>query len=104
MQKLYISSWLSNSHGCSAITQNIDSELELDFSNVEEIRLRDIERLLDLQKMAVFNEIKIKVGHMKPSISKIFEQTGLYKLMNTLGATCPVAPLKINKRLGLVAD
>ncbi len=101
MQKLYIRNVLNKKNFIAAFLEESEDELELDFSNVEEIRLEDIEKLLDLQKIAVFNEIKIKVENMKPNISRIFEQTGLYKMLNTLqSAPCG----KINKRMGLVTD
>lgn len=104
MQKLYINTWLGkgvNELGGNLLMQNTDNELELDFSNVNEIRLNDIERLLALQKIAVFNEVKIKVENMTPTISRIFEQTGLYKMLNTFGSP---SQIKIHKRLGLVLD
>lgn len=100
MQKIYINSWL-NKQGSIAFVPNLENELELDFSNVDEIRLQDIESLLTLQKLAVFNEMKIRVQNMQPAITRVFEQTGLYKMMNTLGT--PVK-LKIRKRQGLAFD
>lgn len=101
MQKIYINSWLSKQGTSIAFVPNLENELELDFSNVDEIRMQDIERLLTLQKLAVFSEMKICVQNMQPAISRVFEQTGLYKMMNTLGAP---TQLKIRKRQGLVFD
>ncbi len=101
MQRVYISSLLSRKGSSIEFVPNLENEMELDFSNVDEIRLEDIESLLTLQKLAVFNEMKISVQNMKPAVVKIFEQTGLYKMMNTLGN--PVK-LNIRKRQGLAFE
>ena len=100
MQKIYIHSWLNKENSATGLIQNADSDVSLDFSNVEEISLKDIERLLDLQKIAVFNELRIHVENMRPHISRIFEQTGLYRLL-TFGN--PSAQ-KIRKRQGLAFE
>ena len=81
MQKIYINSWLDKDTQATGLIKSAVNEVELDFSNVDEICMRDIEKLLYLQRIAVFNEIKIHVQNMKPNISRIFEQTGLYKLL-----------------------
>ena len=100
MQKIYINYWLNAKNSAFGVIQTADNELKLDFSKVEDICLNDIERLLDLQKVAVFNGIKLSVENMQPQISRIFEQTGLYKLLsfgnNTLHS--------IRKRQGLAFD
>ncbi len=101
MSKVYINSWLNKQGSSIQFVPNIENELELDFSNVDEIKMDDIEKLIMLQKLAVFNEAKIRVENMKPAILRIFEQTGLYKMMNSLNTT-PV--LKIKKRQGLAFE
>lgn len=87
-------------NSAAGLIQSADNEVKLDFSNVDEIGLKDIESLLDLQKMAVFNEIKISVENMKPNISRLFEQTGLYKMLTFENSCHP----KIRKRQGLAFD
>ena len=101
MQKLYIRSWLSQQGSAIQFMPNIGDELELDFSNVNELHLKDIETLLNLQKIAVFNELKLSVANLKPAISRIFEQTGLYKMVDTFNSSCN---LRIKKRQGLAFD
>ena len=98
MQKIYIDKLLHNKNFLRKIFFEPNDMLELDFSNVKEIRLNDIQRLLDLQKLAIYNEISIKINNLEPDISKILKQTGLYKTFNTIG-TGNMAP--INKRLAL---
>lgn len=100
MQKIYINSWLDKETPVSGLIQSTDNELELDFSNVEEIRIRDIEKLLYLQKIAVFNEIKLHVENMRPNISRLFEQTGLYKLLTFSNPDI----ISTRKRQGLVFE
>lgn len=101
MQKIYIDNLLNKKNFIRNITIEAENELELDFSNVHEIRMRDIEKLIDLQKLAIFNQIKIKIDNLTPDISKILEQTGLYKTLNTFEN---FEPVKIHKRLGLAMD
>lgn len=98
MQKIYIDKLLHSKNFVKNFMLEPVGEIELDFSNVSEIRLQDIQRLLDLQKMAIYNEISLKVENLEPNISKIFDQTGLYKTLNTIGA-CDKG--KIHKRLAL---
>lgn len=100
MQKIYIRSWLSKECSPEGLINSANNEVLLDFSNVEDIRLKDIESLLDLQKIAVFNEIKISVENMRPHIAMLFEQTGLYKLI-TFGQ--PVSA-RMRKRQGLAFE
>ena len=100
MEKINIHSWLSKQNSATGLIQSAPDEVELDFSNVEEICLHDIERLLDLQKIAVFNEIKLRVKNMEPAIARIFEQTGLYKIL-VFGNS---KEGKIRKRQGLAFD
>ena len=100
MQKIYIHSWLNREYSPEGLIQSANNEVSLDFSNVDDICLKDIESLLDLQKIAIFNEIKIRVENMTPHIAKVFEQTGLYKLI-TFGSS---SIQKTRKRQGLAFD
>ena len=100
MQKIHIHSWLNKEYSPEGLIKSANNEISLDFSDVENICLRDIESLLNLQKIAVFNEIKIRVENMAPDLTKIFEQTGLYKLINFGGSSVK----KIRKRQGLAFD
>ncbi len=101
MQKIYISSWLNEQGSAIQFVPNLGDVLELDFSNVDELSMKDIETILALQKLAVFNEVKLHVENMKPAISRIFEQTGLYKM---LGVFDNNSIFKIKKRQGLAFD
>jgi len=100
MQKIHIHSWLNKEYSPEGLISSANNEISLDFSNVENICLKDVESLLNLQKIAVFNEIKINVENMAPNITKIFEQTGLYKLITFGTSTIN----KTRKRQGLAFD
>ena len=101
MQKIHINSWLTKQGSAIQFVPGVENELELDFSNVNELSLNDIEAILILQRFAVFNETQIRVENMKPCIKRVFEQTGLYKMINSLN---PVKDFKIKKRQGLAFD
>lgn len=100
MQKIYINSWLNTKNSAFGVIQTADNELKLDFSKVDNICLNDIERLLDLQKIAVFNGVKLTVENMQPQVSRLFEQTGLYKLLSFGNSSIHA----IRKRQGLAFD
>ena len=98
MQKIYIDKLLHSKNFIRSFSFEPRFQFELDFSNVNVIWLVDIERLLDLQKAAIFNEIALKVENLEPNISKVLRQTGLYKTLNTID---PVETGKLHKRLAL---
>ena len=100
MQKINIHSWLKKEYSAEGLIQNAQKEISLDFANVKDICLNDIESLLNLQKIAVLNELKISVENMAPHITEIFEQTGLYKLITFGNSTAK----KTRKRQGLAFD
>ena len=100
MQKIYVNSWLNMKNSAFGVIQTADNEIKLDFSQVDNIALNDIECLLDLQKMAVFNGLKLSVENMQPQVSRLFEQTGLYKLLSFGNS----AKHSIRKRQGLAFD
>lgn len=60
---------------------DIESEknLILDFSHVKDFNLKNLYTLLDLQKLALFNDTKLKIKNTTPIIDKVFFETGLYK-------------------------
>jgi len=99
MQKIYINSLLENKNLIRNFMVEPNGQIALDFSNVREIRMKDIQKLMDIQKLAIFNSIEIRIENLEPDICKILEQTGLYKTFNTSSAKN-----KAPKRLGLVSE
>lgn len=72
-------------------------EIKLDFRNVNEIALQDIETLFDIQKIALLNKKKIKLTNVCPEVKQILEITGLYKTFSNFMTN----PIFISKRLSL---
>lgn len=86
MQEICIDSWLNKKEDIATWATTLGEELELNFANVNELKLSDIEEIVTLQKLAVFNDSKISVKNMTPTVSRVFEQTGLYKMMNNFAS------------------
>ena len=98
MQKIYINKLLENKNLIRNFMVEPNGQIALDFSNVREIRMKDIQKLMDIQKLAIFNSIDIKIENLEPDICKVLEQTGLYKTFNAVSSR---EKIKIPKRLGL---
>ena len=87
-QKIYIENLFKEKNGLKKIEINPNEQLELDFSNIKELRLPEIQKLLALHKLAIFNELHLQVAHVAPSVLSLLEQTGLYKTLNTMNLVC----------------
>lgn len=61
----------------------------VDFSNIENIDLKAITTLLNLQKVALLNNKSIVIQNVKPAVSKILDVTGLNKTFANV-ATNPI--------------
>lgn len=72
-------------------------KISLDFAQVDEIKLNDLEALLNIQKIAILNENDFDLVNLKPTVYKTLEQTGIYRTFNPKMSN----PIKFNKRLGL---
>lgn len=72
-------------------------EISIDFSNVDNIELKDIKTLLDIQRIAILNKKRFKIENAKPEILQTLEITGLYKTFSNLMTN----PILISKRLSL---
>lgn len=83
-QKIYIDNLFKEKNGLKKLSIEANEKLELDFSNIKEIRLPDIQKLLALHKLAIFNGLNLQVAHIAPPIQLLLEQTGLYKTLNTM--------------------
>ncbi len=74
--------------------QNIDnSEFEksnnitLDFSNIDNIDLKGIKILLNLQKVALLNNKTLSIKNVNPDVSKMLDVTGLSKTFANMSVT-----------------
>ncbi|MBQ4123385.1 STAS domain-containing protein [bacterium] len=61
----------------------------LDFSNVENIDLKGIKTLLNIQKVALMNNKSVVLQNVAPNVGKILDVTGLYKTFS-IEATNPI--------------
>jgi len=61
----------------------------VDFSNVENIDLKGITTLLNLQKVALMNNKSISIKNVTPPVKKILDVTGLNKTFANV-ATNPI--------------
>jgi anti-anti-sigma regulatory factor len=101
MQKVYINKLLENKNFIRNFMVEPNGQIALDFTNVREIRLNDIQKLMNLQKVAILNGNAVKFENLEPDITKILVQTGIYKTFNVIGNHERV---KIPKRLGLAVE
>lgn len=72
-------------------------EISIDFANVGGIELKDINTLLDIQKVVILNKKKIRIENVRPEVLQILEITGLYKTFSNMMTN----PILISKRLSL---
>ena len=61
----------------------------LDFSNIENVDLKVITSLLNLQKVALLNNKSLSISNVKPNILNMLEVTGLNKTISNV-ATNPL--------------
>lgn len=59
-----------------------ENNLTLDFSRVHDFSLNNLYTLLDIQKLALFNNIKLHLKNTTPSVDKVLFETGIYKTLN----------------------
>jgi len=73
----------------------IESEknLTLDFSRVHDFSLNNLYALLDLQKLALFNNVKLHIKNTTPIVDKVLFETGIYKTLNGF-STNPILAAK----------
>lgn len=72
-----------------------ENSLTLDFKHVEDFNLNNIYALLDLQKVALFNNVTLNIQNTTPAVNKILFETGIYKTLNGYSTN----PILASKRL-----
>lgn len=72
-----------------------EMSLTLDFKHVENFSLNNMYTLLDLQKLALFNNAKLNIQNTTPEVNKILFETGIYKTLNGYSTN----PILSSKRL-----
>lgn len=61
----------------------------LDFSNIENIDMKGITTLLNIQKVALLNNKSLSISNVKPNVLNMLEVTGLRKTISNV-ATNPL--------------
>ena len=72
-----------------------ENSLTLDFKNVNDFTLNNIYDLLNLQKIALFNNVELNIKNTTPSVDKVLFETGIYKTLNGFSTN----PILASKRL-----
>ena len=72
-----------------------ENSLTLDFKDVQDFNLNNIYALLDLQKIALFNNVELNIKNTTPSVDKVLFETGIYKTLNGFTTN----PILASKRL-----
>ena len=67
--------------------------INIDFSNIENIDLKAIKTLLNIQKIALLNNKSISISNVNPQVGKLLDVTGLNKTFANV-ATNPIAQRK----------
>ena len=70
--------------------------ITIDFSKVNDFNLQNIRTLLNLQKIAVFNDIKLDIKNTTPLIEKELFQTGLYRNLDGFSTNSILASKRFN--------
>ena len=65
------------------------NSIVLDFTNIENIDLKAVTTLLNIQKIAVLNNKAISIKNVNPKVSKMLDVTGLNKTFANV-ATNPI--------------
>ena len=62
----------------------------LDFSNIENIDMKAITTLLNIQKVALLNNKSLSISNVNPNVSRMLDVTGLNKTFANV-ATNPIS-------------
>lgn len=79
MQVISASKLFGEKSALDNITFNNESDLSLDFKNIDRISLNDISIILNLKKLAVLNRKNLKLDNVTADVMQVLEVTGLYK-------------------------
>ena len=72
-----------------------EKSLTLDFKHVKDFNLSNIYALLDLQKIALFNNVELNIQNTTPVVDKVLFETGIYKTLKGFSTN----PILASKRL-----
>ena len=82
MQELKASKLFSNKDCIENIDFDNSEQINIDFSDVSSVNLKDICTLLDMKKVAVLNNKSLYFSNANPKISQMLELTRLNKTVS----------------------
>ncbi len=82
MQVINASKLFGNKAGLDDIVFDNETDLSLDFSNIDRISLNDISIILNLKKLAVLNRKNLQLSNVTKDVMQVLEVTGLYKTLD----------------------
>ena len=88
MNTIYAKDLFSNENILNNLNFSDNEKITLDFSHINDFNLNDLYALLNLQKLALFN-------NTKPNVDKVLFETGIYKTFSGFNTN----PILATKRL-----
>lgn len=82
MQVINASKLFGDKSGLDDLVFDNETDLSLDFSNIDRISLNDISIILNLKKLAVLNKKNLKLDNVTHDVMQVLEVTGLYKTID----------------------
>ena len=82
MQVINASKLFGDKSGLDDLVFDNETDLSLDFSNIDRISLNDISIILNLKKLAVLNRKNLKLNNVTKDVMQVLEVTGLYKTID----------------------
>ncbi len=82
MQVISASRLFGDKSGLDDLVFDNETDLSLDFSNIDRISLNDISIILNLKKLAVLNRKNLKLDNVTKEVMQVLEVTGLYKTID----------------------
>ena len=82
MQVISASRLFGDKSGLDDLVFDNETDLSLDFSNIDRISLNDISIILNLKKLAVLNRKNLKLDNVTKEVMQVIEVTGIYKTID----------------------
>ncbi len=86
MQIIKASELFKNIRNIDDIEFEQSKNINLDFSNIENIDLKAIKVLLNIQKVAVLNNKTLSISNVNSNVSRVLDVTGLNKTFANVAA------------------
>ncbi len=95
MNTIYAKDLFSNENILNNLNFSDNEKITLDFSHINDFNLNDLYALLNLQKLALFNNTKLQIKNTTPNVDKVLFETGIYKTFSGFNTN----PILATKRL-----